>query len=288
MLEVNRIYMVKQRYQAKISSGSIRLGPAYLYFRDWLPTQVRVADLQIRGSLPVERTRHIPGQPHIALANLPSFESNGDMKTGTEMSLRLDEKAVEKFVKDYGALYEKDLPDIVPEYVYPAPELSFQEQISDFASAQLKLRKVWSGDVLEYFEMLKDMKYEASVSFPDKGFHSMFDKAYPGARLINEEEQDEATKHGVRVYTGDLWTFIRFLFLADLSEGKSAVCKNPNCLVPYFVKKRKNQTLCEQGECVKWAQRQYSLRWWNAEGGGKERRKKKLAERQNKRKRNKR
>lgn len=282
---------VKQRNEAKTSSSGLRLGPAYLYFQDWLPIQVRISKSAIIGRLPLERTDDIAGQPHIALANLPSFDTTGKMKTGTESSLRLDERGVAKFVKDYGALYEKDLPSLVPEYADPPPELSFQEQMSDFVSAQLRLRKVWSGEVTEYFEMLKDMKYEASISFPDTGFHSMFDSAYPGARLISdqdEEGQDQEGKHGVHVYTRDLWTFIRLLFFADFSKGKIAVCKNPDCLVPYFVRKRKSQTLCEKGECVKWAQRQYSLRWWNAKGGGKERREKKRAEQQNKKNRKKR
>ena len=133
---------------------------------------------------------------------------------------------------------------------------------------------------MAYFELQKGLEFGTSLEFPDTGFNSMLDKAYPGKRIQSDEEDVDA-RHGVLVVTKDLWTFIRLLFLADHSEDKIAVCANPNCLVPYFVKKRKSQKLCEQGECVAWAQRQYSLRWWNAEG---KKRREKQTKRQSKRK----
>lgn len=66
--------------------------------------------------------------------------------------------------------------------------------------------------------------------------------------------------------TKDLWTMICFLFLRDLTAGKLGICENPDCPAPYYKKKRSTQKFCEAGPCVAFAQRQYALRWWNADG----------------------
>lgn len=41
-----------------------------------------------------------------------------------------------------------------------------------------------------------------------------------------------------------------------------AKCANPECVVPYFIAKRKSQRFCERGECTRYAQNQYALKWW--------------------------
>jgi len=41
-----------------------------------------------------------------------------------------------------------------------------------------------------------------------------------------------------------------------------AICGNPDCVVPFFLAKRKTQKFCEQGECTRYAQNKYALRWW--------------------------
>ena len=43
---------------------------------------------------------------------------------------------------------------------------------------------------------------------------------------------------------------------------KLAKCANPDCVVPYFIAKRKSQRFCERGECTRYAQNQYALKWW--------------------------
>jgi len=47
--------------------------------------------------------------------------------------------------------------------------------------------------------------------------------------------------------------------------AKLAHCYNPDCPVPYFVAKRKDQKYCERGDCTAYAQRQYALDWWKRE-----------------------
>jgi hypothetical protein len=40
-------------------------------------------------------------------------------------------------------------------------------------------------------------------------------------------------------------------------------CANPDCAAPYFIAKRKDQTVCDAGICKAEKQRQHALRWWN-------------------------
>ena len=66
----------------------------------------------------------------------------------------------------------------------------------------------------------------------------------------------------VVVAAKDIWTLVCMLFVRDNAAGKTAVCANPECPAPYFIRNRKTQKICEAGECVQWAQRNYALKWW--------------------------
>jgi hypothetical protein len=65
-----------------------------------------------------------------------------------------------------------------------------------------------------------------------------------------------------RIYVANVQRLILMLFLRDHAAGKTAICANPDCPAPYFLKSRRTQKICEAGECVAWAQRNYSLKWW--------------------------
>jgi hypothetical protein len=93
---------------------------------------------------------------------------------------------------------------------------------------------------------------------------------------------DVVVAHGyVQLRPKDLWASICLLFLCDGKTGKLGFCHNPSP-APYFKKKRKTQKFCEAGPCVAYAQRQYSLDWWNRVG---KRRREKKAKTQHKRSR---
>jgi hypothetical protein len=64
----------------------------------------------------------------------------------------------------------------------------------------------------------------------------------------------------------DLWSAICVLFLRDRAAGKTAVCENPDCPAPYFIRKRKTQKFCEAGPCVGYGARQRANKWWKAHG----------------------
>ncbi len=44
------------------------------------------------------------------------------------------------------------------------------------------------------------------------------------------------------------------------------ICQNPDCAVRYFIARRKDQKYCERGVCTDYAQRKYSLNYWNKKG----------------------
>jgi hypothetical protein len=41
-------------------------------------------------------------------------------------------------------------------------------------------------------------------------------------------------------------------------------CANGSCAAPYFVAKRRDQTICDAGDCKAEKQRQHALKWWRA------------------------
>ena len=46
------------------------------------------------------------------------------------------------------------------------------------------------------------------------------------------------------------------------NHGYMRYCANPDCATPYFVAKRKDQTVCDAGECKAERQRLHALKWW--------------------------
>lgn len=64
----------------------------------------------------------------------------------------------------------------------------------------------------------------------------------------------------------DLWSAICVLFLRDVAANKTAVCENPDCPAPYFIRKRKTQKFCEAGPCVEYGARVRANNWWHAHG----------------------
>jgi hypothetical protein len=44
--------------------------------------------------------------------------------------------------------------------------------------------------------------------------------------------------------------------------GHFRFCANPNCAAPYFIAKRRDQTVCNAEACKAEKQRQHALKWW--------------------------
>lgn len=76
---------------------------------------------------------------------------------------------------------------------------------------------------------------------------------------------------GFRSLFGDLYfrtnNFYRLLTLELHLQNADRLrkCQRPDCPHPYFLAKRLRQRYCSE-PCVRWAQRQWNLDWWNKHG----------------------
>lgn len=77
----------------------------------------------------------------------------------------------------------------------------------------------------------------------------------------------EAIKENLGFMVTDIWTAIPILFLNDQQKGRTAICANPTCSRPYFIRKRRTQKYCDAGPCVEQAQREQKREWWNRNRG---------------------
>jgi hypothetical protein len=103
------------------------------------------------------------------------------------------------------------------------------------------LRKAWSGDkeALQWAQERLDAE--------------RFNVTYKRAHLLVEPRSLEST--------------VCLLVLRDRAAGKTAICANPGCHSPYFIKKRKTQKFCEAGPCTEQAQREQKREWWTRHRG---------------------
>jgi hypothetical protein len=159
-----------------------------------------------------------------------------------------DPRSAEAFIKRYGVVHVRDR--ILDAEGRPTGRFAIDS--AKLLAMQNDLRNAWKGSQFE----LKVLEYHLEQI----------------AVIVTVVTGD------VQLWPKDLWTLICFMFLRDYTAGLLGICGNPNCPAPYFKKKRRTQKICEAGPCVAYAQRQYSLAWWNREG--KKKRKKKLAKRQ--------
>jgi hypothetical protein len=75
------------------------------------------------------------------------------------------------------------------------------------------------------------------------------------------------TGRHIEIVRSNLVSAIVLLFLRDHAACKTAICANPSCPNPYFIRKRKTQKYCEAGPCVDQAQREQKRKWWKRNRG---------------------
>ena len=58
---------------------------------------------------------------------------------------------------------------------------------------------------------------------------------------------------------------LRAMLIHGIFEHSSLmkICTNPDCAAPYFVAKRRDQVLCDAGDCKAQRQREHARNWWN-------------------------
>jgi hypothetical protein len=142
-------------------------------------------------------------------------------------NLQKDEASFNRFVKTWGRATGQPLFDY-----FGGPSAEYQDW----------LQKAWRGDKAAIDKIVRQINqhFRTSMAF-DKG--------------------------RIELIMDDLVGTSFLLFLRDHSAGRTAVCANPACPNPYFVKKRETQKYCGAGPCTEKAQLEYKRNWWRENRG---------------------
>jgi transcriptional regulator of nitric oxide reductase len=156
-------------------------------------------------------------------------------------NLRSDEKAVKAFAARWGELLAKGKAKSLNLQVRHGQVDLFGEYISPELELRDRVRDAWRGE-------------KTAVQY-------IHDSVARYMKTVWEFHREQ-----IQVAADDLWSTICLLFLQDRASRKIAICANPDCQSPYFIKKRATQKYCESGPCTEYAQRRYALDWWNRKG----------------------
>lgn len=223
--------------------------------------------------------------PHVVLANIPTYDAQGNLTRKPEPGLRIDSPAAEKFVQTYGGFGAVSIDENC--------NTTFKQEIAKIAECQHRIRRVW---LYKRAEMSSNRPPSRSrrlsrIQADLRGL-GLAGLATPelAARLTREPKLTlkawdffhvqaelewrpfEIDSFNVKMFCGplndkvnltakDLWTFIRYLFIRDFVAKKTGFCRNPDCSSPYYLKKRRDQKYCSS-DCSEYAQGQYALKWW--------------------------
>jgi hypothetical protein len=206
------------------------------------------------------------GPPHFAFANIAHSETAlGRVVLPAVLGITsfppLKIKEVLDFFKHFGVLTMASSPELVqlrsvlrsysndenrlPE-ISGAPRYQFVVSGYELAQMQDRLREAWRGERTAIQEIEKHAALEIRVSI-------------------------EAGS--VELVTRSLWSFLCILFVKDRAENKTAICENPDCTKPYFLRGRATQKFCSE-PCKKFGHRRDANKYWRDQGN--ERRKRQL------------
>ncbi len=247
--------------------------------------------------------------PHVALANLKTYDKQGKANMEPEYEARIDEKAIQWFIRTYGVLDGgrknregayisgqihklHDGRELFHRYAdendKPPEAGSFDQNIAGVRYLQYYLRLAWAGKSDPYDDPVSHIE---SAVMMDDSFKVSFDgptvticEYYKG----DYREPSHYKFEKVVLATDDLSKLICYSFLRDFYAGKIGVCENPNCPARYYLKKRKDQKYCtgaarvergsepsaddgpDFGSCATYAQRKYARKWWHGNRQGKQ------------------
>jgi len=181
--------------------------------------------------------------PHRSFVNLPV---SATPELGTEI---VEPSALLGFSKRYGFLYRHTVEN---RWVL---NVESSASIGDTSSVSGKLSQ-------EEMRELIGMKSQAVLKYAWKSGDKRAVEEIAKYTARSLQAQVDVTTGAAVIKVANAWTLICMLLLRDHAAGKTAVCANPECPAPYFLKSRKTQKICEAGECVEWAQRNYARKWW--------------------------
>lgn len=117
------------------------------------------------------------------------------------------------------------------------------------------------GEHADYSEELAERSVE-----PARLLSVIDIEAVVGKALKASFEADVSLRQPyISITTRHLWATICFLFMRDLWAGKNAVCENPDCKNPYFIKVRSSQKFCNE-VCANYGHKRDALKYWNNKG----------------------
>lgn len=181
--------------------------------------------------------------PHRVFLNLPA-SSTPEMETEI-----VDPKAMLAFSKRYGLLSHETANNRWALRVESSSSLGYiSSMIGHFGP--------------EEFRELMGMKSQALLKYMWNSGDQQAIEEIASQTAKNLQPQIDVSTGATVIKVANVWTLICMLLLRDRAAGKTAICANPDCPAPYFLKSRKTQKICEAGECVAWAQRNYALNWW--------------------------
>jgi hypothetical protein len=141
-------------------------------------------------------------------------------------------EAIAAFVKKYGPIVSEGTGD--EHGPYEAHDLKVSCAMRD------SLRAAWSGDKEAIARVQRAVKHLRATITANNG--------------------------RIEITPRESWIAACLLFLQDQHEGRAAVCANPDCAAPFFIRKRSTQKFCEAGPCVAYGSRQRANKWWHQHG----------------------
>jgi Holliday junction resolvase-like predicted endonuclease len=217
-----------------------------------------ISDYRITGTVGTSRVKQSLWKedwpPHKRLANLPNvpFSDFGGPL--------VDPSAMMRFIEQFGPLRAK------------AVNRRFQEAFRhsvNIAEALTAIADAKSGaadtaeSIAEVFS-LADPQALLRYAWETANNEALKEIQRQAANLL--EIRVSVETGGIDVIAHNVWGVVCVLFLRDQAAGRTGKCANPECSVPYFVKIRKTQKICQLDECAAWAQRRFAIDWWNKKG----------------------
>jgi hypothetical protein len=273
--------MVKQTKQPKTSSKAGQPELRGFITWDWnLPDSAEISEnfglgltgvvleYTISGSIGTTPVDCGGKQPHQEFANLPAAPSSQ-----FDDSPLVDPRAMQRFIRRYGPFGKVTDPTRYADY-FERRSLGLAEEMKivhdNAADPNFDL-------ILEQGKALAAADQQSLLRYAWNTGDSLALEEV-GRQVMEGSVYGFSATGRVQITAKNVWSLICILFLRDYGAGKLGVCLNPDCLVPYFIKKRRTQKFCEEGECVVWAQRRYAKKWWRehrAKKSGKKRKGKK-------------
>jgi hypothetical protein len=141
------------------------------------------------------------------------------------------------------------------------------EPLRDLKELGEELRSVWKRPRIDKAEELLDkwLAWRPSAATFRKYSASAIER--PGAEKARDYLPFECSIGAGRLVPN--WVHLRAMLIQGVLEHWKhfKICANADCTAPYFIAKRKDQTVCDAEICKAEKQRAHALKWWHKNRG---------------------